>query len=103
MEVFMRSLLYAGFPLHAAIGSRRQVLSPRRKSEWRVRYRRCTILLTWVPYRGMAVRCLWLPGDDLLSFPPEVQRWERPEMKKKKLVAEAGAERHLADLQTELL
>lgn len=99
----MKGLIYAKCPLHWSGTRPRKWLPPFRKIEWKVRYKRSTILLTWVPFRGIAARALWLPGDDWLAFPPEGQRWERPEMKKKVAGTGPGGEKHLVDMQTTLL
>lgn len=99
----MKRLIYARHPLRWPGKRPRCWLPPFRKYEWWVRYRGSQILLTWVPFQGICVTALWLPGDNLLAFPPERQRWERIRMKKKTSSSPAGTERHLADMQTALL
>lgn len=94
-------LEFIRFPLHRSRRRPRR-WSGRKKFTFHVRYRGAMFGLTYVPWRGIYVSAIWRAwkrGGTL--NPPDVRR-EIPGMKKRTVKADAGDNRHLAALESNL-
>lgn len=95
-------LIYACYPLRR-VGTRpRCQLPPFRKAEYFIRWRGCTIRLTWLPFNAICVTDWWKPARVWCSSDPPVFRWERPSMKKRTAAAAGDADRNLVELSSKV-
>jgi len=96
-------LIFAPHTLHR-VGTRpRCWLPPRRKETYYVRWRRCTVRLTWVPFQGIAAVAWWRPTPVWLSSDPPASQWTRMPMKRRTAKAGDDAGANLVEMSSKVL